>query len=119
MESPSVGQLTVSPVSAGYTAYLDSYMEPRLSTTGQHVRLTSFPTPARSGQQSSHYPSIRSGDFYLFDDLTGMDIDLDLDIKGHKSGEDADVKVRGLNAVSRLKMRITCAAVFFFYKSQI
>ncbi|KAG0426142.1 hypothetical protein HPB47_026730, partial [Ixodes persulcatus] len=111
VESPSVGQLTVSPVSAGYTAYLDSYMEPRLSTAGQqqHVRLSSVPrptaahAPARNagGQRSSHYSSIRSGDFDLFDDLTGMDIDLDLDIKGHKSGEteDADVKVRGLNAL--------------------
>lgn len=50
-------------------------------------------------EPETHFQAIRSGDFYLFDDLTGMDIDLDLDIKGHKSGEDADVKVRGLNAL--------------------
>ncbi|EEC14193.1 conserved hypothetical protein, partial [Ixodes scapularis] len=69
VESPSVGQLTVSPVSAGYTAYLDSYMEPRLSTAGQqqHVRLSSVPrptaahAPARNagGQRSSHYSALQ------------------------------------------------------------
>lgn len=57
-----MGQLTMSPVSAGFTAYLDSYMEPRLSTAGQpHVRLASLPRPsaivARQGssRRSSHY----------------------------------------------------------------
>lgn len=62
-ESPSMGQLTMSPVSAGFTAYLDSYMEPRLSTAGQpHVRLASLPRPSAiapprqgSSRRSSHY----------------------------------------------------------------
>lgn len=67
-DSPSMGQLTVSPVSAGYTAYLDSYMEPRLSA-GQaatpHVRLAGYPaksphphtTAAGGGQGYSHRSS--------------------------------------------------------------
>lgn len=58
-----MGQLTMSPVSAGFTAYLDSYMEPRLSTAGQpHVRLASVPRPSAiapqrqgSSRRSSHY----------------------------------------------------------------
>ncbi|CAN7992383.1 unnamed protein product [Ixodes hexagonus] len=52
-------------------------------------------------EPETHFQAIRSGDFDLFDDLTGMDIDLDLDLKSRKSGEteDADVKVRGINAL--------------------
>ncbi|XP_064467318.1 piezo-type mechanosensitive ion channel component 2-like isoform X2 [Ornithodoros turicata] len=54
-----------------------------------------------SAEPETHYQAIRSGDYYLFEDSPGADtLDLDLDVKGHSpSDEDADVKVRGLNAL--------------------
>ncbi|XP_077542526.1 piezo type mechanosensitive ion channel component isoform X4 [Haemaphysalis longicornis] len=52
-------------------------------------------------EPETHFQAIRSGDYYLFDDFAGMDIELDLDVKTRKSAEDedADVKVRGINAL--------------------
>lgn len=52
-------------------------------------------------EPETHFQAIRSGDYYLFDDFAGMDIELDLDVKTRKptEDEDADVKVRGINAL--------------------
>ncbi|KAK8785710.1 hypothetical protein V5799_007925 [Amblyomma americanum] len=66
-------------------------------------------------EPETHFQAIRSGDYYLFDDFAGMDIDLDLDVKSRKPAEeeDADVKVRGINALLSNAMKsgtIKCAS---------
>ncbi|XP_075554708.1 piezo type mechanosensitive ion channel component isoform X2 [Dermacentor variabilis] len=66
-------------------------------------------------EPETHFQAIRSGDYYLFDDFAGMDIDLDLDVKSRKATEeeDADVKVRGINALLSNAMKsgtIKCAS---------
>ncbi|XP_037284739.2 piezo type mechanosensitive ion channel component isoform X2 [Rhipicephalus microplus] len=66
-------------------------------------------------EPETHFQAIRSGDYYLFDDFAGMDIDLDLDVKSRKTTEeeDADVKVRGINALLSNAMKsgtIKCAS---------
>ncbi|XP_064455770.1 piezo-type mechanosensitive ion channel component-like isoform X2 [Ornithodoros turicata] len=55
----------------------------------------------RDEEPETHYEAIRSGDYYLFDEQSSVDLEIEIDsVKARRlPDEDADVKVRGINAL--------------------
>ncbi|XP_035206569.1 piezo-type mechanosensitive ion channel component 2-like isoform X5 [Stegodyphus dumicola] len=68
-----------------------------------YPNLLRFRRSRSSSAPSTHHASIRSGDYYMFDDFSDDDIDLELSARHKRGDEDdedsAEVKEKGLNAL--------------------